>query len=185
MKLDTNQLQKTSQFQIPKIVKNDLNTVEREKVIEDTVKENATSVNIKNESALEQLRKNIPQLNLNALVGKAKENDVLAFRVGFYLVANFSQYFMYNFFLFKLLKLNESYIPEMSEYIIGTVSQIDDTDGSITIQVLAGAEETKEPSGKFSMAEYTSEENADENAEKIITLQQSELLDVKYVPHEL
>lgn len=88
--------------------------------------------------------------------------------------------------------MTDNYVPEMSEYIIGMVNKIDDN-GSIIIHVLAGAEEIKEPTGKFSMDEYNSEEGGGDGdcgahkhiTEQFVTLQQSELLDAKYVQHEI
>lgn len=69
--------------------KNGKTTIADEEMIEIPSEQDINkAVNIKDESALEKLRQNIPQLNLKPLTVAAKENDLLAFKV--------SKIFVYN-----------------------------------------------------------------------------------------
>lgn len=76
------------------------------------------------------------------------------------------------------MKLSENYVPEMSAYIIGLVQSIEES--NVIIFVLAGLQETKEPSGKFSLAQ---EDDSPEDSvdQKLLYIQSNEILDAKYV----
>nr|CAI5864900.1 unnamed protein product [Callosobruchus analis] len=54
---------------------------------------------------------------------------------------------------FKVLKMSESYTPEVSAYIMGKVMEYNPSDGSIKFTITSGLEELKEPNGKLSIAE--------------------------------
>lgn len=98
------------------------------------------------------------------------------------------------------MKFTESYVPELSNYIVGMIQHLDDTmvtlfvlgkfgyfcflsnlyfifDFFLCIVFLAGNEETKEPKGKFSMA--LDEELTDAN---VLNLDRNDIFQAKYVP---
>lgn len=78
-----------------------------------------------------------------------------------------------------MFKMGENYVPELSEYIIGTVQDVNED--MATINVLAGFEETKDPIGKFSMDEDA--EKDEENQQ--ITLRIDGILSGKIIQFQM
>lgn len=75
------------------------------------------------------------------------------------------------------MKLTANYVPDISAYIIGLVQSIEAA--NVIIYVMAGVDETREPSGKFSLDD--DETAVDSIDEQLLYIQRSEILNAKYV----
>ncbi|XP_026680591.1 uncharacterized protein LOC113468117 [Diaphorina citri] len=53
--------------------------------------------------------------------------------------------------LFKVLKMDESYNPALSNYVCGEVKSVCKVSSQLSLLILLGAEELKPPQGKFSL----------------------------------
>ncbi|XP_037048611.1 uncharacterized protein LOC119083093 [Bradysia coprophila] len=82
---------------------------------------------------------------------------------------------IYDVIAFKMLKIGKNYEPQLSEWIVAMVKDVEDLD--IAVHVLAGVEETECPDGKLSMAMMICEEETESS--NMITLKREDLLNVK------
>lgn len=116
------------------------------------------------DTALETLRRSVPDLQLRAANGPLQEKDMIAFRI---------------------MKLSENYMPGMSEYIIGMVQAVAADGGTVSVHIMAGWEQTLEPQGKFSLTANADVDGVGEPAEassdRSYQVQRAEMYDVKYV----
>ncbi|KAG4074863.1 hypothetical protein HA402_009288 [Bradysia odoriphaga] len=80
---------------------------------------------------------------------------------------------IYDVIAFKMLKIGKNYEPQLSEWIVAMVKDVEDL--NIAVHVLAGVEETECPDGKLSMT-ICEEETESSN---MITLKREDLLNVK------
>lgn len=55
--------------------------------------------------------------------------------------------------LFKMLKMDENYTPVVSDYILGTVLEVDKVEGTVKLDIMDGHEKCSKPAGKFSLEE--------------------------------
>lgn len=98
---------------------------------EEEAKPAEISQDVNNKSAhLDTLRKNLG--SYPALEKLPQKNDYIGFRI---------------------LTMSENYVPELSEYIIGLVENVDEEQLDLEIVILAGNEELKQhqEGGKFSL----------------------------------
>lgn len=138
------------------------------------------------EAALETMRQHIEELNLPAVAIEAlKQDDLIAFRVS---VSDVNNLCSHNFAFVnatfmpfdQMMKLTANYVPDLSAYIIGLVQSIEAA--NVIIFVMAGLEETREPSGKFSLDDETTADNNDDSIDQqLLYIQRNEILHAKYV----
>lgn len=118
------------------------------------------------DTALETLRRSVPDLQLRAANGPLQEKDMIAFRI---------------------MKLSENYMPGMSEYIIGMVQAVAADGGTVSVHIMAGWEQTLEPQGKFSLTANADGdgdgmgERAEASSDRSYQAQRADMYDVKYV----
>lgn len=79
-----------------------------------------------------------------------------------------------------MMKLTANYVPDLSAYIIGLVQSIEAT--NVIIFVMAGHEETREPTGKFSLDDDDDSTIGNDSIDQqLLYIQRSEILQAKYV----
>lgn len=78
-----------------------------------------------------------------------------------------------------MFKMSATYAPELSDYIIGIVQDVSEED-MVTMYVLAGFDETKDPVGKFSL-ENEDDVDDDDAINKQITIPIGSILSGKHV----
>lgn len=71
-------------------------------------------------------------------------------------------------------------MPELSEFIIGIIQDMT-SEEEVTINVLAGFEQTKEPGGRFSMKEDDEEAEEDVAGVGTLTMRLADILEPKFV----
>ncbi|XP_059616336.1 coilin [Phlebotomus argentipes] len=121
-------------------------------------KQSLNRANETNSFALEELRERLPNMELPVLKKLPKKDDVIAF---------------------KLLKMSETYEPALSAFIIGIVECVCKEKGEVSLLILSGEEELKQPEGKFSLPE-TAVENEDDNLDDdLLTVKFSNLHEVR------
>lgn len=111
-----------------------------------------------NSFALEELRERLPDLDMPTLKKLPKKDDVIAF---------------------KLLKMGETYEPILSNFIIGIVESVRKEKNEVSLLILSGEEELKEPQGKFSLPETPSDHCDELVDDDLLTVNFSNLQEVR------